>query len=339
MLASMTLDEKIGQMILVYHSPQKFLKKHHIGSVVIMQTMIKEDLSLKRELAKIQKSMKIPLIACIDQEGGKINRLANLEKFKKTPSAREMAAWENKRITEYASSLTAFLNGLYINTNLAPCIDPSFNFNGDTTFMHIRHRSFGADNQVIIEKAGAFISGIKEKGGISILKHFPGYDVRNNSDDHISISEAMPEHLDTYLMPFQVLCEKADGIMMSNIIYKNIDSLPAVLSPKIVAKARALCGENVVITDDLWAVSLRSFILPGKKIHKVRYPDKKFMRIVELAVLAGNDILMITFPKKVPLIFKAVKQMVKKDGTILSSIDASVLRILKLKARLSANKN
>jgi beta-N-acetylhexosaminidase len=143
--------------------------------------------------------------------------------------------------------------------------------------------------------------------------------------------------MEQYLLPFRALCEKADGIMMSNIVYRNVDSLPAVLSPKIAGMARGICGENLLITDDLWAVSLRSFVHPDKPIHKTHYPDDRFSRITELAVRAGNDMLMITYPKKVPLMIRTIREMAKKDPKIKQRVDESVLRILKAKEKIGAD--
>ena len=336
-LAGLSLDEKIGQMIFVYHSPPHLLSKYNIGGVLVMQNMVEESLKIKTELDKIQKRMKIPLLTGIDQEGGQINRLANIRQFSRTPSAYQLARFDEDRIIRYAYSITDFLLYIGINTNLAPCIDPAFNFDGDTTFMFIRERSHGSNPERITARAGAFLEGMNQRGGISILKHFPGYDTKSNSDLHVSVSEASAPDLENYLIPFRELFPRASGLMMNNIIYRNIDSLPAVLSPSLVRKARDISPDKVIMTDDLWAVSLRSFMRPGQAVTGNDYPDDRFIELIKLAFRAGNDIFLITFPLKVPLIFTALRQESLADSTALKRIDGSVLRILKLKKTYLSN--
>lgn len=329
-LSALTIDEKIGQMVFVYYSPPRLLSKYNIGGVLIPQNMVDESLTIRTELARAQKSMKIPLLTGIDQEGGKINRLANIRRFSTTPSAFQLSTYPPERIAKYAFTVTDFLLHLGINTNLAPCIDPAFGYDGDTTFMFIRQRSHGSSPDKIVKRAGAFLEGVNRRGGISILKHFPGYDTRNNSDVQVSISTATRADLESYMAPFRELSPMAGGLMMNNIIYRNVDSLPAVLSAPIVAMARELGGDKVIMTDDLWAVSLREFMLPGGGGLK-SYPDASFITLVKKAFLAGNDIFLITYPLKVPLIFRAVRECVAQDSTARKRMDESVLRILKLK--------
>ncbi|OGS36709.1 MAG: hypothetical protein A2293_10415 [Elusimicrobia bacterium RIFOXYB2_FULL_49_7] len=330
LLAHLSLREKIGQTFFVYHSPETFLKQNHIGGVLIMQNMIDSAGSIRKELAGIQKRAKIPLFVGIDQEGGKINRLANLHRFAKTPSGFQLASFSPERITRYARITTDTLNALAINMNLAPCVDPAFNFLGDSTFMFGRQRALGSTPDRITMRAEAFLSGIQQAHGLCILKHFPGYDTPHNSDLEPTLSDATEHHLEQYLTPFRALIPGTSGVMMNNIIYRKIDTLPAVLSPKLVQLARALSSEKIIMTDDLWAVSLRTYIHP-KHLIKKEYPDSLFKKIVKLAFLAGNDVFLITFPQKVALMFEAIQEEIARDPSLETQLNASIMRILKLK--------
>ena len=51
-------------------------------------------------------------------------------------------------------------------------------------------------------------------------------------------------------------------------------------------------------------------------------------KIVEEALMAGNDMLMITYPKKVPEMVQIIKIMAQKDKLAMARVEAAVRRIL-----------
>ena len=334
-LSKMTPCEKAGQMIIVYNPDLEYLKKYPVGGVILFKGMVRDTAAVARDLKAKQQAMKIPLLVCIDQEGGNINRLGNLGKYKKTLSAKQLAEVADDSVQAIAEELTKSLNNMGINTNFAPCLDPAINADGDTTFMEVRHRSFGEDVLLISRKGKAFARGINEQDGFSILKHFPGYDATGNSDLNLTESGASEAAMERFMQPFRHVIRQSNGLMMSNIIYRNLDSLPAVLSHKVVATAREICGDKLIITDDLWAVSVRQVVAPDLKEFKKDIPDKQFGRLVEMAVTAGNDMLLITHMGKVKVMMDAITRLINRDAKAKGKVDAAVLRILKLKQPLA----
>jgi len=142
LLKVMSNREKIGQMILVYHSPYEFLEEFAIGGVLIMADKLKKPEALEKKLEIIQERMPIGLLVAIDQEGGKVNRLSALKKWKTVASARKLASFSEDTIVNYISNIGKQLKALHINTNLAPVLDPSHNWKGEESFMSMRERSF-----------------------------------------------------------------------------------------------------------------------------------------------------------------------------------------------------
>jgi beta-glucosidase-like glycosyl hydrolase len=90
----------------------------------------------------------------------------------------------------------------------------------------------------------------------------------------------------------------------------------------------------VVMTDDLWGTALRSYVLDGADVHPVHYPDSAFGRLVEEAVRAGNDVLMITYPRKVPLMIAVIERLAERDSRVREHVDAAARRIILCKRRL-----
>ncbi len=339
LLQTLTLDEKIGQMILVYHSPVSFLLKHHIGGVLIMSNMLKKGDRLKNQIDSIQTLSKIKLFVSIDQEGGRINRLQALPQWKSVPSAQSLKTWNHDSITQLSYRIGMELNKYSINMNLAPVLDPNLNHLGQPTFLEEWERSFGRNASDILPPAYSFIKGFHQAHIACISKHFPGYDAVENSDLAISISKAESSFILQNIETFTQSFPKVEGVMMSSILYKNLSDLPAVLSPQVVSLARKNNPHLMVMTDDLWGTALRSFAYPQQKIHPVKYPDKAFIQLVTQAFLAGNDVLMITFPQKIPLIQKAIKQAFKQDPHAIQLVNNACRRILYAKEKMGLLKN
>jgi beta-N-acetylhexosaminidase len=334
LLGTMTMEEKAGQMILVYHSDYEFLSAHKPGGVLIMQNMLEKPSALRAQLLHAQEKLPIPLFVAIDQEGGAVNRLSPLTGWKKTPSAQKLSAWDPDSIRAYSRQVGAKLKHLGINMNLAPVMDPAMNHQGIETFMGLKSRSFGKDAEHIVPAARAFIEGFSDQNILCVAKHFPGYDAPTNSDLESAFSNADSQTIAGYTGVFSEVDPLIAAIMMTSIHYRSICDTPAVFSPAIVAWARRSSNGAVIMTDDLWTTSLRQFILPDATVHPSRYPDSAFTRLVACAVRAGNDMLMITYPQKVPLMVRTIVAMAEADASIKEHVNSAVRRILKAKQRI-----
>lgn len=331
----LTPEELAGQMIVVYNADAPLLAKYCIGGIIMFTGMIKDSASVATELAAKQKAMKIPLLVCIDQEGGGVNRLAHIPAFADAPSATKMADMSTQEVTKQGYTTGRFLRAVGINTNFAPCLDPAIGCNSDTvTYMALRERSFNGASQTIVSGAGAFLAGTRSGKCLAFAKHFPGYDVAGNSDKVITRSMASSADITHYIEPFQKLQEQVDGVMMSNIVYENIDTLPAVLSPRIVGMAREIYPQKIIITDDLWAVSVRQIVEPNISGFKHATPDSLFAKLVTLAVEAGNDMLLITHMGKVATMVDAIMAYMAVSPQNTEQVKRSVQRILSLKEKL-----
>ena len=325
----MSNAEKAAQMIMVYYSGDKFVTEHQFGGVLIMQNMLKKPDEVVASLKRMQATSKIEVFVSIDQEGGKVNRMKRLPGWSKVPSAKAIRDWESNEITDLTTKIAKQLQQVGINMNLAPVLDPSIDYMGRSTFMEQSSRSFGENGSEIIPDARAFISGFSTHRVMTINKHFPGYDVASNSDHDIAVSQAPFENILENTSSFTALAQASDGVMMSSILFADTDDKPAVLSEMMVGWARALYGDGLILTDDLWGVALRSWISPESNIKN--YPDEEFLKMVKMALLAGNDILMITYPQKAVLMKEAIAEWMLYDEQVAFRVNESVRRIVKIK--------
>jgi beta-N-acetylhexosaminidase len=333
LIETMNDKELAGQMIMVYHSPPKFLEEHKIGNVLVMQNMLRDSKKLKKELLRISK-WKIPAFTAIDQEGGKVNRMKRLKAMPKAPSALEMSSINKEEVYNTSKTISNLMSNTGINLNLAPVLDPEENYLGEKTFMFFQKRSFSNDS-ISEEVIEAFVKGMSENNVGSISKHFPGYDAITNSDHEVAISHVDSLNLEIYLERFFKNDSITAGTMMTSIHYEKLSSKSAVFDPKMVQLARRNDPNRMVITDDLWGVALRPSVLENYHHGKSDFTDNDFLKITKAALDADNDILMITFPTKAVLMLKYIEERMQKDPSFKQRIINSVRRILLAKQKLN----
>lgn len=332
-LDGLTLEQKVAQLFLVYHSPATFMAEHGFGGSLVMESMVRDEAALVESLEEAKHLCAIPLLVAMDQEGGAINRMRPLKGFENVASAEEMSLWSADSVQTYLQPVASRLHGLGVNLNLAPVLDPSVNVDHQPTLMKSRQRSFGRDSGTIVPPAQAFIAGFSDHGIKCIVKHFPGYAVMENSDLEVAESLANRSALLGYVHPFASCMDQAGGVMMSSILFSFVSDRPAVFDTNLVALARCGFENRVVMTDDLWGMALRSWV-SGGEVQRADYPEDDLRRLTLLAFEAGNDMLMITYPAKAVEMKKILVEAMKGNHQLELSLDQSVYRILLLKAEL-----
>nr|MEE4269527.1 glycoside hydrolase family 3 N-terminal domain-containing protein [Candidatus Krumholzibacteria bacterium] len=334
-LTSLTLEEKVGQLFIVYHGPAAFMAEHGFGGSLIFSSMVKKPEELQASLAEAQRQCKIPLLVAIDQEGGKVNRLQSVPGLENTPSATQMAEMEAAGIMAVTHPWAEAMIRLGINTNLAPVLDPARGPGGELTLMGKRERAFGSSPEEILAPAGAVMSSLAGNGIGCIVKHFPGYNVLQNSDHELAVSSASLAELEAQIVAFTQAMPRAMGVMMSSIRFTAVSETPAVLDPYWVGRARCGYSDRLVMTDDLWGGALRGWVSGTHTVDQVDYPAEDLHRLVLLAFDAGNDMLMVTFPAKAIEMKAILVEAIPGDPVRQALLDGAVLRILQAKLDLN----
>jgi len=332
-LDNLTLEQKVGQLFLVYHPPADFMAAHEFGGSLVMESMLRDADGLAASLAEARRLCAVPPLAAMDQEGGQINRLRPLPGFEKVPGAAAMATWPADSIRTTAQRVARRMAELGLALNLAPVLDPTQNVDHQFTLMQTRGRSFGLESREIVRPARAFMAGCADAGVLCVLKHFPGYVVSENSDHEVAESLANRSALLGYIHPFAACMDSAGAVMMSSIHYSLLSEVPAVFDSNLVSLARCGFADRVVMTDDLWGTALRAWI-SGGDVEKGDYPAEDLERLTLTAFDAGNDMLMITFPAKAVDMKAVLVEACRRDPVRRKRLEVSVRRILILKARL-----
>ncbi len=217
----------------------QFFRKHPLGGLTIFTRNFPESwltvadmLRSFRELVNTSALEKLPPVIAIDQEGGRVRRFK--EPFPNWGPAMRLGLDQDKVSSEIFLANSALclgyaLRGFGINVNFAPVLD----IDTEPTNTAIGDRCFGQDPVTVIKRAGIFMRSMQQSGVQGCLKHFPGQGDAK-VDTHLgqaNIPLSMSALEQRELVPFKALLPECFMVMMSHVIYPEVDSRPASLSP------------------------------------------------------------------------------------------------------------
>lgn len=203
-----------------------------------------------------------PLPVFVDQEGGRVMRLAPPH-WRPLPSAASVGALAladaaaGARAARLLGRLIAHdLREVGIDVDCAPVLDVA----APGMTAAIGTRSFGAEPALVAELAAAFAAGLEAGGVAPVIKHLPGHG-RARVDSHLALPTVEAAFLDLVaadLVPFRHL-RHAPFAITAHVVYPDLDPLsPATLSRAVIA--RTIRGElgfaGLLLSDDLAMAAL-----------------------------------------------------------------------------------
>ncbi|MCI5654858.1 MAG: beta-N-acetylhexosaminidase [Candidatus Pseudoruminococcus sp.] len=326
-ISKMSLDEKIGQMLMVGIDGtevdddfKEFAEEYKFGTVILFG----KNITSAEQLVNLTNSIKstagdIPYIIGMDEEGGLVTRLP--DDVLSMPAALTIAGSED---TEYCYNagyqIGTQITSFGLHTGFSPVLD--IWSNPDNTV--IGNRAYGKTSDDVCKYGIADMLGLKASGAIPVAKHFPGHG-DTETDSHYGlplVTKTKEELWQSELLPFKSAIENGvPMIMAAHILCTELDEkYPASMSKNIITDLlRDEMGfEGVVITDDLTMGAISE--------------SYSFGDAAVLSINAGCDILSICFGEdNVKQAFTAIKEAVKNGDITEERINESVRRILKLK--------
>lgn len=331
-IQTLTLDEKIGQLLMVAAYSNKdakhnseienLVKRHHIGGLIFMQGGPVRQAQLYN---RYQKAATIPLFISIDGEWGLAMRLDSTVKY---PWQMTLGAiQDNELIYKMGVDIAEQCKRLGIQVNFAPVVDVNVNPKNPI----INARSFGENKHNVAQKGIAYMNGMQSLNVLANAKHFPGHgDTDKDSHKALPIINHSKERLDSVeLYPFKELINNGlTSIMVAHLFipaYDTTKNTATTLSKNVVTYLLkdSLKFEGLVFTDALNMKGVSSFNKPG-------YVDVK-------ALLAGNDVLL--FSEDVPTAIAEIKKAVENGEISEEEITSRCLKILKAKEWAGLNKS
>lgn len=325
-LSQMSLEEKVGQMMMFgFHGTTTnddinwMLETCHMGGIILFDRNMENKAQVKTLISALQNDRKIPLFFAVDEEGGRVSRMAH----DLTPplSQKEIGSTgDSAQAYNSANAIAQELKNMGFNVNFAPVADVG------TPDM----RSFSDDANVVAEFVSQAAKGYEDAGIFYCLKHFPGIGLWNiDSHKDIETINCDRNTFDTIdLVPFKKIISENDNskfmVMVSHYKYTAFDAEnSATLSPAVMTDLlrNELGFKGVVITDDLnmGAVS--------------KYHDEKSLSVA--SVKAGADIILSCHEyEKQRKMYEGILDAVKSGEISEDRINDSVRRVLKMKSAL-----
>jgi beta-N-acetylhexosaminidase len=338
-----SLDQMIGQMIVMGFKGAEptspgataiadWLRKGLIGGVIFFDVNIESPQEAMR-FTRLFREAAAPIVPflCIDQEGGAVVRLRPENGFAPLPSAQSIAETSVQNAEAVYERSASEIHHFGFNVNFGPVVDLAINT--DNHIIEALGRSYGADPDVVIKYAKAFINAHRRNHVLTAIKHFPGHG-STSVDSHLALPDITGIWRRDELRPFAELARGgyADMVMVGHLVHAELTGAgrPATLSALAVqGLLRDKLGyAGVAISDDMQMGALRRFFSPDE--------------CILLGIEAGLDLFLYTnrdYPDpEMPGRFHRVVKAALDSGRLKPArIDASYRRIKRLKGSIEAD--
>jgi beta-N-acetylhexosaminidase len=276
-----------------------------VSGVILFSRNFSSRSQLIELVADLRGAAPRPIVICVDQEGGRVQRfrdgfvalppLAVLEATSDAEALAEQHAWL------MASEVLA----CGVDLSFAPVVDLG---RGN---LAIGDRALSADPVQVSRLGLAYLRGMHAAGMAVTLKHFPGHgSVREDTHFDEAIDPRPLQALqDADLLPFRAgIAAGADAMMLAHVTYPAVDALPAGYSRRWIHDI--LRGElgfsGVVISDDIGMAAAES--AGGVAARLQAHID------------AGCDIVLVCTPALVPEAIAGMPEGIASRGETVARL-------------------
>ncbi len=319
-LAAMSTRDKLAQLLMVgvtgADDARAVVDNQHVGGIMIGSWT---DLSMMgAPLADIAASASpLPLAVSVDEEGGRVSRLAGL--IGSQPSPRVLAqTMTPDEVRGIAFQRGQAMRGLGVTIDFAPVVDVTTESDDEV----IGDRSFGSDPAQVVEFAGAYAQGLRDAGVLPVLKHFPGHG-HASGDSHEGgvVTPPLDELKADDLIPYQTLTTEAPvAVMVGHMQVPGLTGNdPASLSPAAYGLLRSggYGGPGfggLVYSDDLSSM--------GAINQRYGVADAALK-----ALQAGADVALWVTTDEVPAVLDRLEKALAAGELSQGRVDESVLKV------------
>lgn len=290
--------------------------QHDAVSGVIL---FKRNFASREQIAALSAAIRAaaprPLLICVDQEGGRVQRFR--EGFSALPPLQGFDAFYAQDpeaalalAEQHAWLMASEVRASGVDLSFAPVVDLG---RGNRA---IGDRAFSADPQVVAAFTRAYVRGMHSVGMAATLKHFPGHG-SVLEDTHVAAASD-PRDLEALraldLVPFAAGIDAgADAVMMAHVVYPQVAPEPAGYSSRWIQQIlRGDMGfRGVVFSDDIGMAA--SFSAGGVQARVHAHLD------------AGCDVVLVCHPELVDEALRAVDGRPLNTAALLGLIGRGAL--------------
>jgi beta-N-acetylhexosaminidase len=292
------------------------VEQYRVGGIMIGSWT---DLSMMGQpLADIAGSAgPLPLAVSVDEEGGRVSRLAKL--IGAQPSPRVLAqTMTPDEVRGIAFQRGQAMRNLGVTIDFAPVVDVTEESDDEV----IGDRSFGSDPAQVVAFAGAYAQGLRDAGVLPVLKHFPGHG-HASGDSHEGgvVTPPLDELRTSDLIPYQTLTTEAPVAVM--VGHMEVPGLTGDVPASLSAAAYGLLRSGgyggpgfggLVYSDDLSSM--------GAINQRYGVADA-----VLKALQAGADVALWVTTDEVPAVLDGLEKALAAGDLSQGRVDEAVLRV------------
>jgi beta-N-acetylhexosaminidase len=280
-----------------------------VGGVVLFTRNFEDKAQLERLVSEIRAARDPRPLICIDQEGGRVQRLKN--GFTRLPPPGVLG--KLGRSDPQKALDMAYRHGRVMATEMLACgIDLSYApvLDLDRGSSVIGDRALSDDPAVVTRLGRAYLAGMHDSGMKTTGKHFPGHG-SIIADSHVSDvcdPRTLEEIMESDLLPFRELAPELDSLMIAHVVYPEVDMQPAGYSKTWLRGVlrEDLGYQGVVVSDDLGMHAAKSV---GGLIDRTH-----------LCLQAGCDLALVCLPEDVKALLGGLDGPLGDAGEAISRL-------------------
>ncbi len=331
--APMTEDQRIGQLFLLGlagdqlgTAERQAIQTDHIGSVWFVDRSDAGVAGIRAVSDAVQQqagpaTAGLRFFVAANQEGG-ITQALHGPGFSEMPSALAQGALDPATLQTRALTWGQQLQAAGVNLNFGPVLDvvpPGTDAQNQP--IGALQREYGHDPATVGSHGVAVLTGLRQAGVATTLKHFPGLGRVRGNTDFTTATDTVTTSTDPYLQSFaQGIAANADFVMVALATYTRIDPGRLAAFSQIVMRdmLRGTLGyRGVIVSDDLGATAAVAGIPPGS-------------RAIDFLNAGGDMIISKTTPAALSMV-QAIRASEAADPAFTARVDDAALRILRVK--------
>jgi beta-N-acetylhexosaminidase len=323
-----SISGQIGQLLIVGFdgtemSPRlrALLTRLQPAGVILFARNITSAEQTHKLLKECQSCVSTPLFACVDMEGGKVDRFRNVTG--PAPSAADVfATGDPKLFRRHGKTIGHSCRALGFNTDFAPVVDLAF----ETSRNVMGSRAVSADPKEATAYAREFLAGLRSTGVLGAIKHFPGLGEANLDTHHElpSVEKPWKKLWAADIAPYRALRRESPLVLVGHAAYPAVTHnwTPASLSKKWITDIlREKIGyRGLVVSDDLeMGGVLKAAPIEQAAVEHIR---------------AGGDLCLICHVEDhIVCSYEALVKEVERDAKFARRAKESVARVLAFKKK------
>ncbi len=272
-------------------------------------------------LKECQACVSCTLFACVDMEGGRVDRFRDVTG--PAPSAADVfATADRKAFRKHGRIIGNSCRALGFNTDFAPVVDLAFEASRNV----MSSRAVSDDPKKAAIYAHEFLAGLRSAGVLGAIKHFPGLGEANLDTHHDlpRVEKPWKQLWSSDIAPYRALRRESPMVLVGHAAYPSVthDHEPASLSKKWITDIlrRKIGYRGLVVSDDLeMGGVLKAAPIEQAAVQHIR---------------AGGDLCLIChLEEHVTRSYEALLQETERDAKFARRVKESVARVLAFKRK------